>query len=107
MWEKCHWSVLSCFHAKTSQENAQESTSVARGWATHSPWQCSPAHRGCCNQKLRNYGWELLPYMPYSPVTSPPDFDLFPKLKEPMRGRRFPSLEELSIDVTPSYSTHE
>ena len=23
--------------AKTSQENAQEPTSVARGWATHSP----------------------------------------------------------------------
>ena len=28
--------------AKTSQENAQEPTSVARGWTTHSPRQCSP-----------------------------------------------------------------
>ena len=35
---------------KISQENAQEPTKVARGWATHSTRQCSPAHRGCCNQ---------------------------------------------------------
>ena len=31
---------------------------------------------------------------------SPPDLDLFPKLKEPMRRRRFSSLEEISTDVT-------
>ena len=37
--------------AKTSQENAQEPTSVARAWATHSSQQCSPAYYGCCNQK--------------------------------------------------------
>ena len=29
---------------------------------------------------------------PYSPDMSPPDFDLFSNLKEPMRGRRFSSL---------------
>jgi len=31
---------------------------------------------------------------------SPPDFDLFPKFKEPMRGHRFSSLEEVSAAVT-------
>ena len=31
---------------------------------------------------------------------SPPDFDLFPKLKEPMRGHGFSSLEEVSAAVT-------
>jgi len=30
---------------------------------------------------------------------SPPDFDLFHKLKEPMRGHGFPSLEEVSAAV--------
>ena len=34
-----------------------------------------------------------------SPYISPPDFDLFPKLEEPMLGR-FSSLEELSTNVT-------
>ena len=50
--------------------------------------------------KLRDYEWEMLPYAPYSPHTSPSDFDLHLKLKELMRGRRSVSLEELSIDGT-------
>ena len=40
------------------------------------------------------------PHEPYSPDMSPSDFDLFPKLKEPMRRRRFSSLEELYTDGT-------
>jgi len=31
---------------------------------------------------------------------SPPDLDLFPKLKEPMHGHCFSSLEEISAAVT-------
>jgi hypothetical protein len=31
---------------------------------------------------------------------SPPDFDLFPKLKKPLRGKRFISIEEVSNEVT-------
>ena len=44
--------------------------------------------------------WETLPYPAYSPDMSPPDFDLFPKLKEPLRGIRFPTLNDLSSAVT-------
>ena len=40
-------------------------------------------------KNLRDYGWEVLPHAPYSPDMSPPDFDLFPKWKEPMCERRF------------------
>ena len=35
-----------------------------------------------------------LSHPPYSPDMSPPDFDLFPKLKEPLRGIRFDELED-------------
>ena len=49
-------------------------------------------------KKLRDYGWEVLPHAPYSPDMSPPDFDLFPKLIEPMLGRKFSSMGELSTD---------
>ena len=49
---------------------------------------------------LSKYKWKVLPHAPYSPDMSPPDFDLFRKLKEPMRGHRFPSLEEVSSTVT-------
>ncbi len=35
---------------------------------------------------LRKYDWERLRYHAYSPDLSPPDFDLFPKLEEPLWG---------------------
>jgi hypothetical protein len=46
------------------------------------------------------YEWEVLPHAPYSTDMSPPEFDIFPKLKESMRGHRFSSLEEASAAVT-------
>ena len=51
-------------------------------------------------EKLCAYGWAVLPHSSYSPDINPPDFDFFPKLKEPMRGRCFSYLEELSTDGT-------
>jgi len=49
---------------------------------------------------LDRYSWEMLPHPPYSHDMSPPDFDLFPKLKINMRGVRFSTLEYLSASVT-------
>jgi len=46
------------------------------------------------------YSWEVLPQQPYSPDMSPPDFDMFPKLKMNMRGVSFSTLEDLSASVT-------
>jgi hypothetical protein len=31
---------------------------------------------------------------------NPPDFDLFPKLKKPLRGKRFRNIEDVSNEVT-------
>jgi len=39
---------------------------------------------------LSKYEWEMLPHAPYNPDIRPPEFDLFHKLKEPMRGTVFP-----------------
>jgi len=36
-----------------------------------------------------------------NPDMSPSAFDLFPKLKKLLRGKRFRSIEEVSNDVTP------
>jgi histone-lysine N-methyltransferase SETMAR len=60
-----------------------------------------PPHLGkVVTDLLRKYEWEVLPHAPYSSDMSPSDFDLFHKLKEPMRGHRFTSLEEVSAAVT-------
>lgn len=54
------------------------------------------AHRAAFTQEtLQDLGWECLPHPPYSPDLSPPDFDLFGKLKEPLRGKRFNDLDEV------------
>ena len=49
---------------------------------------------------LDGYSWEVLTQPPYNPDMSPPDSDLFPKLKINMRGVRFSTLEDLSASVT-------
>ena len=68
--------------AKNSQENAQELTSLlATGPLI--------LHDNARPHIADAYGWKVLPHAPYSTDMSPPDFDLFPKLKESMRGRLF------------------
>ena len=37
---------------------------------------------------LRHWQWEIREHQPYSPDTSPCDYDLFAKVKEPLRGAR-------------------
>jgi len=49
---------------------------------------------------LEKYGWQGLPHPPCSPDMSPPAFGFFPKLKKPLRGKRFGSIEEVSNEVT-------
>ena len=44
---------------------------------------------------VERFGWDPLPHPPYSPDLSPCDFDAFPKIKEPLRGSRFSTLDEL------------
>ena len=59
-----------------------------------------PHASGAISEILETYGWQVLPHPPYSPHMSPPAFDLFPKLKKPLRRKRFRSIEEVSNEVT-------
>jgi histone-lysine N-methyltransferase SETMAR len=59
-----------------------------------------PHVSGAVSEILEKYGLQVLPHPLYSPDTSPPDFDLFPKLKKPLRGKRFRSIDEVSDEVT-------
>jgi len=59
-----------------------------------------PLASGAVSEILEKYGWQVLPHPPYSPDMSPPAFDLFPKLKKPLREKRFRSIDEVSNEVT-------
>ena len=48
---------------------------------------------------LTSYEWDVFPHPTYSPDMSPPDFDLFLKLKEPLRVICFDDLDELEDEV--------
>jgi hypothetical protein len=53
--------------------------------------------------KLKNagqcWGWKVLWYFPYSPGFSPSDYDLFPKLKNPLHGKQFANREDVLTTV--------
>jgi len=59
-----------------------------------------PHASGAVSEILEKYGWQVLPHPPYSADMSPPAFDLFPKLKKPLRGKRSRSTQEVSNEVT-------
>jgi len=44
---------------------------------------------------FNRWGWEVLYHPPYSPDLSPCDFDLIPKMKEPLHGIRFRTVPEI------------
>ena len=108
-WEscgRCSLRISSCnmcsraTEAKTSQENAEEPTSVARGWTTQYPWQYSLAHRGFVTKELSDYGWELLPYAPYIQTWVHQTSTYSQSYKNLCVDDVFSSLEELSTDAT-------
>ena len=85
-----------CFASKDSPKKVR-----------HVRRRCPPLHDNArshasraVSEILEKYGWQVLPHPPYSPDMSPPDFDLFPRLKKPLRGERFSSIEEVSNEVT-------
>ena len=53
-----------------------------------------PHASGAVLEILKKYGWQVLPHPPYSPDMSSSAFDLFPKLKKPLRGKSFRSVKE-------------
>jgi transposase len=59
-----------------------------------------PYASGAVSEILEKCGWQVLPHPLYSPDMSPPDFDLFPKLKKPLREKRFRSIKEVSNEGT-------
>lgn len=50
-------------------------------------------------QLLDRYGWKAIEHPAYSSVMSPCDYDLFPKLKENIRGMRFQNMEQLTRQI--------
>lgn len=60
----------------------------------------APAHSAQATvTHAADLGYEILPHPPYSPDLAPSDFFLFPRMKSPMRGRRFQDDDEVIAEV--------
>ncbi|KAG8232167.1 hypothetical protein J437_LFUL012239 [Ladona fulva] len=53
------------------------------------------------------WDWEVQYHPPYSPDLSPCDFNLIPKMKEPLRGIRFRTVPEILTGSRPLHSHHQ
>ena len=54
------------------------------------------SHAAAVTDILRLWQWEILEHPPYLPSTSPRDYDLLAKVKEPLRGTWYNTRDELS-----------
>ncbi len=55
--------------------------------------------------KLQQFGWEVLPHPPYSPDLAPSDFHLFRALHGDMRERQFHDCDELSEYISAFFTS--
>ena len=59
----------------------------------------APAHSSLLVRNfLAKNNTVIMPQPPYSPDLAPCDFFLFPRLKRPMKGRRFATIEEIKTE---------
>ncbi|PNF18928.1 hypothetical protein B7P43_G15789 [Cryptotermes secundus] len=77
---------------------------IASRWVPHDLTEMQKWLR-CDAARKRLERYELLYHPPYSPDLSPCDFDLIPKMKEPLRGIRFRTVPEILQAVDRSIRT--
>ena len=53
------------------------------------------SHTAAVTDLLRRWQWEILEHLPYPPDMNPCDCDLFAEVKEPLRGTRYNTRDEL------------
>ena len=78
----------------------QKATAMGNWWLAASLWQCTSS---CITSPTGFFG-ETSNHpgdsAPYSPDLAPCDFWLFPKLKSPLKGKRFKTLDEIQENTT-------
>jgi len=58
-------------------------------------------------QKLKDFGWEVLPDPPYFPHIAPSDYWLFRSLHADLRGKKFKTKEEIQSAITQFFSSRD
>ena len=77
----------------------QKATAMGDWWLAASSWQ----HACSCIMSNAEFFWKTSnpphDWAPYSPDLVPYDFWLFPKLKSPLKGKRFQAVDEIQKNM--------
>ena len=58
-------------------------------------------------EKLKGFGWEVLPYPAYSPDIAPSDYWLFRSLQSELSGKNFKTKEEVETAITKFFASKD
>ena len=78
----------------------QKATAVRNRWLTASSGQCTSSHNTSCAGFLVEHQIAQVIQPPDSPDLVPCDFWVFLKLKSPLKGKRFQTIEEIQENTT-------
>ena len=79
----------------------QKAATVGNWWLAASPWNVPVQGAWHLMQRfLAKHQITQVTQLPYSPDLAPCDFWLFPKLKSPLKGKRFQSVDEIQENMT-------
>ena len=86
--------VLTLYGSMRLWSLRQSERTTARDPVQHQRWTFT-----CCRAFCTKWQWEILEHPQYSPDMSPWHYDLFAKVKEPLRGTRYNTRNELTLAV--------
>ena len=79
---------------------AQKAAAMGNWWWAASSWQCTRSRVTSCAEFLAQHQITQVTQFPYGPDLVPCDFWLFPKLKSPLKGNRFQTIDEIQENMT-------
>ena len=78
----------------------KEPTLIKRKFVILQHDNARPHIAGITIEKLKQFGWEVLPHPPYSPDIAPSDYYLFRSLQNFLNGKKFHNEEALKSNIS-------
>ena len=88
-WNHYFWEVCSANQWDVPKTAMPEASIGQQKWPNPSPQQRPMACHTINASKLNELGYEVLPYLPYSPDLLPTNYHLFKHLENFLQGKRF------------------
>ena len=103
-WVEQQIYIKSCIKLEHSSTEViqiiQKAAVMGNWWLADSSQQCARSCIRSCVECVGETSYHSGDWAPYSPDLAPCDFWLFPKLKSPLKGKRFQTASEIQKNTT-------